>query len=111
VESTEDHSLIVALYIIGKWLLVATCIKYIQNFQGRQALGPWPSCGHLLERLLVETLPQLVLAGVVVALVLVLAEVILVEGVVVLLGAVGDKVVRISTVVAAHLLITTPAAI
>jgi hypothetical protein len=47
-----------------------------------------------------------VLARVVVALVLALARVILVEGVVVLLGAVGDEVVRISIVVASHLLIT-----
>ena len=46
------------------------------------------------------------LARVVVALVLALARVILVEGVVVLLGAVGDEVVRISIVVASHLLIT-----
>jgi len=49
-----------------------------------------------------------VLAGVVVALDLTLAGVVLVTGVVVLLGAMGNEVVGFSTVVAAHLLITAP---
>jgi hypothetical protein len=60
----------------------------------------------LLQCLLVESSIRLVLGGVL-ALVLALARAILVGGVLVLLGAVGDKVVRISTVVASFLRTTT----
>jgi hypothetical protein len=64
----------------------------------------------LLQRLLVESSLRLVLGGVL-ALVLALAGVVLIGGVLVLLGAVGDEVVRISTVVASLLRTTTTPAI
>jgi hypothetical protein len=64
----------------------------------------------LLQRLLVESSLRLVLGGVL-ALVLVLARVILVEGVLVLLGTVGDEVVGISTAIASFLQTTTTPAI
>jgi hypothetical protein len=64
----------------------------------------------LLQHLLVESSLRLVLGGVL-ALVLALARVVLVEGVLVLLGAVGDEVVRISTAVASFLRTTTTSAI
>ena len=57
----------------------------------------------LLERLLIESSLQLVLAGGVLVLVLVPAEVELARGVLVLLGAVGNKVVGVSTAVASFL--------
>jgi len=62
---------------------------------------------HILERLIVESLLRLVLARFVVVLVLALAGVVLVERVLVLLGAVGDKVVRVSTSKASILWTTT----
>jgi hypothetical protein len=63
----------------------------------------------LLKRLLIESSLRLVLGGVL-ALVLTLAGVVLVRGVLVLLGAVGDKVVEVSIVVASFLQTpTTPA--
>jgi hypothetical protein len=65
----------------------------------------------LLDRLLIKTSLRLVLAGGVPTLVLVLVGVILVGGVLVLLGAVGDKVVGISTAVASFLRTTTTLAI
>ena len=65
---------------------------------------------RLLDRLLVEAALGLVLAGGVVTLVLVLAGVVLVgEGL--LLGAVRDKVVRISTSIASLLRATTASAV
>ena len=63
---------------------------------------------HLLERLLVKFFLRLVLVEGVLALVLALADVILVGGVLVLLGAVGDEVVGISTAKASLVLTTTP---
>jgi hypothetical protein len=56
----------------------------------------------LLERLLIESSLSLVLRGVLV-LVLVLARVILVKGVLVLLGVVGDEVVGVSTAITSFL--------
>jgi hypothetical protein len=64
----------------------------------------------LLQCLLVESSLRLVLGGVL-ALVLMPAGVVLVGGVLVLLGAVGDKVVGISTAVASFLETTTTLAI
>jgi hypothetical protein len=64
----------------------------------------------LLERLLVESSLRLVLRGVL-ALVLALARVVLVRGVLVLLGAVGDEVVGVSTAVASFLWTTITLAI
>jgi hypothetical protein len=64
----------------------------------------------LLQRLLVELFLRLVLGGVL-ALVLALAGVILVGGVLVLLGTVGDEVVRISIAVASFVWTTTTPAI
>jgi hypothetical protein len=66
---------------------------------------------HLLDCLLVESFPRLVLTGGVLALVLALARVVLVEGVLVLLGAVGDGVVGVSIVIASFLRTTTALAI
>ena len=62
---------------------------------------------HLLELLLVESSLRLVLFGGVLMLVLALAGVILVEGVLVLLGAVGDEVVKVSIAIATLLRTTT----
>ena len=62
---------------------------------------------HLLECLLVEASLRLVLAKGVLALVLVPADVELAEGVLVLLGAVGDEVVGISIAIASLLRSTT----
>ena len=62
---------------------------------------------HLLERLLVESSLQLVLAGGVLALVLALAGVMLAGEVLVLLGVVGDEVVGVSTAIASFLWTTT----
>jgi hypothetical protein len=64
----------------------------------------------LLQCLLVESSLRLVLRGVL-ALVLALAGVVLVGGVLVLLGAVGNEVVGISTAVASFLRTTTTSAI
>jgi hypothetical protein len=64
----------------------------------------------LLERLLVESSLRLVLRGVL-ALVLALARVVLVRGVLVLLGAVGDEVVGVSTAIASFLWTTITLAI
>ena len=62
---------------------------------------------RLLERLLVKTSLQLVLARGVLALVLALSGVMLARKVLVLLGAVGDEVVGISTAIATILQTTT----
>ena len=62
---------------------------------------------YLLERLLVESSLRLMLAGGVLALVLALAGVILVGGVLVLLEAMGDKVVGVSIAIASFLWTTT----
>jgi len=64
----------------------------------------------LLERLLVESSLRLVLGGVL-ALVLALAGVVLVRGVLVLLGAVGDEVVEVSIAEASILWTTTAPAV
>jgi hypothetical protein len=60
----------------------------------------------LLQCLLIESFLRFVLGGVL-ALVLALVGVVLIEGVLVLLGAVGDDVVGISTAVASFLRTTT----
>ena len=61
----------------------------------------------LLKRLLVESSLRLVLAEGVLTLVLALVGVVLVGGVLVLLGAVSDKVVKVSTAIATLLQTTT----
>jgi hypothetical protein len=64
----------------------------------------------LLKHLLVESFLRLVLVGGVLELVLALAEVVLAGETFVLLGAVGDKVVRVSTAITSFLQTpTTPA--
>ena len=65
---------------------------------------------HLLERLLAESSLRLVLGGVL-ALVLALAGVVLVGGVLVLLGAVGDEVVGIFIAIATIFRTTTAPAV
>jgi hypothetical protein len=63
----------------------------------------------LLECLLVETFLQLVLVGGVLTLFLALARVMLAREALVLLGAMGDEVVGVSTVIASFLqTLTTP---
>jgi len=87
-------------------VIIGVVVEVTKGRKKGMLLGLGLLAVHLLECLLIESLLRPMLARVIVALVLALAGVILVGEVVVLLGAVGDKVVGISTVVAPHLLIT-----
>jgi hypothetical protein len=97
--------------IVARWRRRVAVVRVIVEITEGDEEGALLGLGFLevllLERLLIESSLRLVLAGGVLALVLALAGVILVKGVLVLLGAVSDEVVRASIAIATLLQTTT----
>jgi hypothetical protein len=91
-------------------VIVGVIVEVVEGGEEGALLGLGLLKVLLLHCLLIESSLRLVLGGVL-ALVLALVGVVLVEGVLVLLRAVGDEVVRIYTAVASFLWTTTILAI